>query len=69
MHSAPHSAASPPPSHSARNHTGLWIYRATTGGAMKMPMPSIDPVTIDWAAQRPSRPLGSRGAGSMDPQA
>src|SRR5205823_11099475 len=52
---APRSAITPPAAHAPMMNSGVWTWRATTYGLMKMPDPMIPPITIIVASKAPRR--------------
>src|SRR6266849_1536281 len=63
---APASAMNPPSSHAPRISAGVCTCRATTYGLMKIPAPTIPPMTIIVASNRPSRRAKPVAAASGD---
>src|SRR5262245_7916350 len=76
---APASAMTPPSTQAPRMEKGVWTCRATTYGLMKIPEPTIPPITMRVASRKPRRrarrgvsrcgsagiPLRSRAAGTI----
>src|SRR5713226_8690193 len=63
---APASAMSPPSSHAPRISAGVCTCRATTYGLMKIPAPTIPPMTIIVASNSPNRRARPVAAASGD---
>ena len=51
---APSRAMTPPATHAPRISAGVWTRSATTYGLMKIPEPTMPPITTMVASKRPS---------------